>query len=416
MRTLGRRWRWLSPLAQRYVEAFAGRPRPRRREVVEFLLRDEGFKQARERYPRELRVAEWLPEPQRMQPVPSAQAWKVPAIDSANKLADWLCLTPGELEWFANLKGFGTRGCNAGDERLSHYRYRLLAKKFGSIRLIEAPKERLKELQRKILADILEAIPAHPCVHGFLKGRSILTFAAPHVGQRIVLRMDLQDFFPTFGRARIQAFFRTAGYPESVAAVLGGICTHTTPQRLWRSSEKGIESTLLRAARDLYCRPHLPQGAPTSPALANLCAWRMDCRLNGLAQSCGAVYTRYADDLAFSGGQAFEKCVTRFATQAAAIVMEEGFSVHHRKTRVMRQGVRQYLAGLVTNEKVNVVRGDFERLKAILTNCVRHGPESQNREGHPSFRLHLAGRVGFVEMVNPGKGMRLRRIFEQIQW
>jgi hypothetical protein len=108
--------------------------------------------------------------------------------------------------------------------------------------------------------------------------------------------------------------------------------------------------------------------------------------------------------------------VERFALRAAAILMEEGFQVHHRKTRVMRRGVRQYLAGIVTNERLNVVRADFDKLKAILTNCVRHGAESQNREGHPAFQQHLDGRVGFVEMVNPAKGARLRRIFEQIRW
>jgi hypothetical protein len=108
--------------------------------------------------------------------------------------------------------------------------------------------------------------------------------------------------------------------------------------------------------------------------------------------------------------------VERFALRAAAILLEEGFAVHHRKTRLMRQGVRQYLAGLVTNEHINVVRADFDRLKAILTNCVRHGAESQNRDGHPAFRMHLVGRVGFVEMVNPVKGARLRKIFERIEW
>jgi hypothetical protein len=82
----------------------------------------------------------------------------------------------------------------------------------------------------------------------------------------------------------------------------------------------------------------------------------------------------------------------------------------------MRQGVRQYLAGVVINEHINGVRVDFDRLKAILTNCVRHGAESQNREGHASFRAHLLGRVGFVEMLNPAKAVRLRRIFDQIQW
>jgi RNA-directed DNA polymerase len=142
----------------------------------------------------------------------------------------------------------------------------------------------------------------------------------------------------------------------------------------------------------------------------------MDCRLAGLAKSVGAVYTRYADDLAFSGDADFERWVDRFSTHVAAILIEEGFTVHYRKTRVMRQGVRQHLAGVVTNQHMNVMRCDFDRLKATLTNCVRLGPESQNRNAHSDFRSHLHGRVGFVEMINPDKGERLRTIFQQIQW
>jgi hypothetical protein len=164
----------------------------------------------------------------------------------------------------------------------------------------------------------------------------------------------------------------------------------------------------------LYARPHLPQGAPTSPALANLCTYRLDCRLAGLAKAAGAKYTRYADDLAFSGSDAFEAGVKRFATHVAAILQEEGFEAHHRKTRIMRQGIRQRLAGIVANHHPNIIRKDFDRLKAILTNCVRSGPEMQNRNAHSDFRSHLEGRISFVEMINPKKGKRLRKIFEQI--
>jgi RNA-directed DNA polymerase len=169
-------------------------------------------------------------------------------------------------------------------------------------------------------------------------------------------------------------------------------------------------------ARVLYCRPHLPQGAPTSPALANLCTYRADCRLSGLARSVGAQYTRYADDLAFSGDRGFERGIERFSTHVAAILIEEGFHVHHRKTRVMRQGVRQHLAGVVVNRHLNIMGNDFDRLKATLTNCIRLGPEGQNRDTHANFRSHLEGRINFVEMINPIKGNRLRRIFEQIEW
>jgi hypothetical protein len=166
----------------------------------------------------------------------------------------------------------------------------------------------------------------------------------------------------------------------------------------------------------MYGRPHLPQGAPSSPALANLCAYHADCRLLGLADSVGAQYTRYADDIAFSGNEDFARCAERFMLRAAAILAEEGFTVHHRKTRIMRHSVRQQLAGLVVNERMNLRRADFDELKAILTNCVRLGPASQNRQAHPHFRRHLEGRVAFVAEIHPAKGLKLARLLDQIKW
>jgi RNA-directed DNA polymerase len=400
-RTLGRKWRWLRPLARRYVEAVSGETRPRRREVIEFFLHDPGFRRAWSRYFDELSIARWLAEPQQMQPVAAAAAWDVPVIESVGALADWLNITADELLWFADLKSLAYK---IKRPRLAHYHYRVLTKKSGAIRLIEAPKPRLKELQRQILARILDKIPPHPSAHGFVPGRSVKTFIAPHQSQRVVLKMDLQDFFPSITGVRIQTVFRMLGYPESVADLLGGICTNAVPRRL------------VQNASILHMRPHLPQGAPTSPALANVCAYRVDCRLSGLAHAAGAQYTRYADDLAFSGGDEFERSVERFSTHVAAIVVEEEFNVNHRKTRIMRQGVRQRLAGLVANDHANVPRTDFDRLKATLTNCARLGPESQNRAAHPHFRAHLEGRVGWVESINPAKGRRLRALFNQIRF
>ena len=408
----GRRWRWLRPLANRYLTMLGDQARPRHRQVVAFLRKDEHFQDVLRRYSSELRIETCLHAPHRMRPVRAASAWNLPAIETVGELAHWFRLTPSELEWFADLKYLAA----SGKSRFGHYHYRLLAKKSGSIRLIESPKDHLKLLQRQILTEILYSIPVHDAVHGFVPGRSIRTFVAPHVGKPMVLRMDLQDFFPSISRARVQAAFRTAGYPEHVADLLGGICSTSAPVCIWSEQQSNVAPESLSAARALYRQPHLPQGAPTSPALANLCAYRVDCRLQGLARAANAKYTRYADDLAFSGDGNFASQSERFATHVAAILLEEGFSVHHRKTRIMRQGVRQHLAGLVTNQRINVVREDFDLLKAILHNCIKHGPARQNRNSHPSFRAHLAGRVGFVESINPAKGKRLRAIFERISW
>lgn len=414
--TLGRKWRWVRPMVRRYVARFGNAVRPRRRTVVHFLKTDEGLARALRVHHKEIRVAAWLTPTTTMQAHRAARKWQVPAIETVGALAEWLRVTPSDLEWFADLRRMIACREDGFEGPLAHYHYRILAKPGGDVRLIEAPKRRLKEMQRRILKEILEKIPVHPAVHGFRSGRSIKSFAAPHAGQRVVVKMDLRDFFPSISAPRVQAMFRTAGYPERVANLLGGLCTNAVPRSLWTKKAAEIDPLRLAEARQLYAWPHLPQGAPTSPALANICAYRVDCRLTGLAETSGAVYTRYADDLAFSGGAEFERGAERFAIHAAAILLEEGFAVHHRKTRIMRQGVRQYLAGIVTNKHLNVVRRDYDLLKATLTNCVRHGWESQNLEGCEDFKAHLAGRVSFVEMVNAKRGTRLRELLERIAW
>ncbi len=283
-----------------------------------------------------------------------------------------------------------------------------MAKRGGRARLIEMPKARLKAIQRRLLRDILDRIPPHEAAHGFRRGRSVLTYASPHTRQRIVLRFDLRDFFPSVRAARIHALYRTAGYPAPVARLLTGLSTNVGPSEVY-------DAVPWRTAQ-VYAAPHLPQGAPTSPALANLCAYRFDCRLFALAESLSARYTRYADDLAFSGGEELERGARRFQVLVCRVALEEGFEVHTRKSRFMRRAVRQQLAGVVVNERPNVKRADYDELKAILCNCARHGSAAQNRTGHPDFRAHLLGRIAYVGLLNPTRGAKLRRWFDRIAW
>jgi hypothetical protein len=350
--------------------------------------------------------------PRRPKMVPTA--WPVPPLPTTAALAAWLSLTPGELDWFADCQG---RAVRAPAGPLRHYTYQWLAGRGGKRRLLEMPKRRLKEIQRCILHEILDRVNPHAAVHGFRRGRSVATYAAPHAGRRIVIRFDLRSFFPSVRASRVHALFRTAGYPPDVARALTGLCTNRVPEDVWQllpAEERA--RTDRHTNRLLYRAAHLPQGAPTSPALANLCAHRLDCRLDALARSLNAVYTRYADDLAFSGGEELERGVRRFQVLVCRVALEEGFTLQTRKSRFMRQGVRQQLAGVVVNVHPNVRRDEYDRLKAILTNCVRHGPASQNRDGHADFRGHLAGRIAYVTMLNPARGGRLRALFEQIQW
>jgi len=342
---------------------------------------------------------------------PAAKSWPLPSITTAVQLAAWLGVTPAQLDWFADRRGLTVRQAST---KLRHYVYRWQPRRRGRFRLLESPKSKLKAVQRKILHELLDHIPAHAGVHGFRAGRSVLSYAAPHVGQRMVLRFDLRDFFPTVRPARVHALFRTAGYPHEVARLLTGLCTSRIPLDVWEQRPEPRDGDAKLG--ELLRSRHLPQGAPTSPALANLCAHRLDARLAGLARAAGAAYTRYADDLAFSGGELLERSARRFQVAVAVIAAEEGFDLHFQKSRFMRQGVCQQLAGIVVNERPNIRRATYDELKAILTNCVRHGPDTQNRAGHADFRGHLRGRIAFVQMINPVRGTKLRELYERIQW
>ena len=124
-------------------------------------------------------------------------------------------------------------------------------------------------MQRRILGGILARIPPHAAAHGFVRGRGVLCAARPHAGQDCVLRVDVQDFFASFRRARVVRVFLTAGYPERVAALLADLCTTATPQAVVAELTKEHGTHAEPLAAKLRSR-HLPQGAPTSPALANL--------------------------------------------------------------------------------------------------------------------------------------------------
>ena len=408
--TFGRKWRWVRSLARRFANEFTGKTRPRFRDTLGFLAQDELLARALKRHDKSIQIVQRVAGFHQMQPVAAAADWDVPRLSSVAELAAWLRMTPTEVEWFADLKHLQRKSLTA--EELRNYHYRMEPKRSGGIRLIEAPKQRLKTIHRQILSEILDRIPPHAAAHGFVRGRNIKTFAERHTGQQILLRLDLQDFFPSIRRARVQAIFRTLGYPEPVADLLGGIVTTRTPRSVFRP----VNHTNIAEMRALYEQSHLPQGAPTSPALANACCYRLDCRLQGLASAAGVEYTRYADDLAFSGDTNFARNIQRFAAHVAAIVLEEGFAVNFRKTRTMRRSQQQHLASLVVNERVNVNRTDFDRLKATITNCIRNGPAAENRDLRSDFQAHLAGRIEFVRSINDRRGMQLRKLFDQITW
>ena len=333
----------------------------------------------------------------------------LPELATWADVGAWLNLSDREMAWFADARSQQARVTQA---KLHHYHYFWVPKRSGGLRLIEAPKARLKDIQRKIVHEILNRVPPHACAHGFSRGRSTKTFVAPHVGQDAVLRLDLQDFFHSVPTARVGALFRRLGYPKSVAWLLQGLCTNSVSAPLAGSP---FQELSWQQRKRLQSK-HLAQGAPTSAPLANLCAWRLDCRLQGLAKHFGFRYTRYADDIALSGPYKLANIAGFIEALVGSIALDEGHGLNHRKTRLRLNSQRQSLAGIVVNEKPNCSREDWDALKATLHNCRRHGPKSQNIDEHADFKAHLRGRVAYMSWLNPSRGVKLKQLWDEIDW
>lgn len=283
-------------------------------------------------------------------------------MDTAQELSDLLDTPANELRRLA----FGP----------NRYRQFTIPKRRGGVRLISAPHADLAAVQRRVLQLVLCAVPASAQAHGFVPGRSIVTAAGPHVRRAVVLNVDIHDFFPSITEGMVRAAFRLLGHGQEAAKLLACLCTEP--------------------CGDGRC---LPQGACTSPVLSNAVCARLDRKLAALSAARGFVYTRYADDLSFSGGswQAAQRLF--FAVRRA--LRAAGFEPHPKKVRFMSRGGRQRVTGLAVNDKPSVPRAERRRLRAILHNVSRHGLVSENWEGHDDFAAHLRGKVAFVTMADP---------------
>ena len=311
----------------------------------------------------------------------------LPLMHNPEDVATFLGLSLGQLRWLT----FHRRGAT-----LVHYHRFDIPKKTGGRRLISAPKPTLAAAQQKILATILKPLSPEPEAHGFVTGHSIVSNASPHVGKQVVINMDLADFFPSITFRRVRGLFAKLGYSGSVATVLALLCTE--PPRLATEHDGKLYHVALGERV-------LPQGACTSPAVTNLICRRLDRRLAGLANKHGFSYTRYADDLTFSG--ALPRAAGRLLRSVRAIVVDEGLEENAAKTRVMRRNRRQEVTGVAVNDKLSISRRERRELRAILHNAAKNGLAAQNRRDHPDFAAYLRGRVAFLCMVDPARAPAL---------
>jgi hypothetical protein len=258
----------------------------------------------------------------------------------------------------------------------------------GGTRKIAAPRKPLRTVQRAILDKILSKVPLHDACHGFVVDRSTVTNAKPHEGAALVLKLDLKDFFPTVHYRRVRGLFTLLGYSDPVARVLASLTTYRP-----------------KLGNTVIWPGVLPQGAPTSPALANIACRRLDTRLANLASKYGAHYTRYADDLTFSFATMPEVKLGRFLWFVDAICEQEGFIERPDKRRILRNKHQQRVTGIVVNQGIHVPRADRKRFRAILHNCAKHGVASQAlKSGRTDFEAYLAGYAAYVHMVEPALG------------
>lgn len=252
-----------------------------------------------------------------------------------------------------------------------------IPKRNGGERTITAPDRRLKAVQRAILDQLLARLPLHHAARGFVKGLSIVDNAKPHVQQTLVANMDVQDFFPTTRFSLIRRAcleLRQVGLSERACMLIAEICSY---------------------------QGALPIGAPTSPALANIILRPLDRALTAAAQRRDVQYTRYADDLSFSGERA-----ASLLPFARRLLSGYGYAVDERKTNLFRSGRRQVVTGLVVNERPNVARPLRRRLRAAVHQ--RADGKSPRWDGRNISDNQLLGLLAFLAQTQPDEARALR--------
>ena len=258
-----------------------------------------------------------------------------------------------------------------------HYQEFWMRKRSGGYRMISAPDKDLQAIQSTIYSRILSSVTiVHPAAVGFRCGRSVVDNAAPHLGKRYVLKMDIHDFFGSIRSPRVRQTFKKIGYPENVSKVLGALCC---------------------------LHRHLPQGAPTSPALSNIVGYEMDRKLAALAAEYGVTYTRYADDLTFSG-DVFPK--EQIIPQVKRIIRDEKFEPNHKKTHFMNQSSRKIITGVsvASGVKLTIPKSKKREIRKNVYFILTKGlAEHQRRIGShdPAYLKRLIGMLCYWRAIEP---------------
>lgn len=299
--------------------------------------------------------------------------------------------------------------------RINYYKRFKLKKKRGGFRVIQTPNDELKYLQRWILKNILEKIPSHDSCKGFDKDTSIKQNADTHLKSEALLKLDLLRFYDSINERRVYGIFKSIGYHPNLAVSLAKLCT-IIPDEMFISSFKNKENEL----KEYIISKNegiLAQGSPTSPKLSNLITINLDKRLTGLANKNGLKYSRYADDLTFSGNfkqlQKIKKVIYR-------IIKEESLFANHSKTKFVKLGGKFLVTGLnVQNDNSTVPKKKKKEIEHHLFHCKENGVENHLKTAkinNRNFKDWLYGNICFVFSIEEKKGIEYFKKFEDIQW
>lgn len=262
----------------------------------------------------------------------------------------------------------------------NHYREFKIKKRSGGFRAITAPYPALLEMQYWIYNNILKTIPINSSAHGFAIKKSIITNSKIHAGQLQLLKIDLTDFFPSIKLNRIIYVFKELGYPNIVAFYLASMCSY-------------VKS--------------LPQGAPTSPVLSNIITRKLDKRLIKLSKRYKLRYTRYADDLTFSG-DSVPAVLIQYITN---IIGDEGFTVNNSKTRLYQKRSKRIVTGVSVIDSVIKLPRDYKRkLKQELHYIFKYGLEShisKKKIRKANYLYSIIGKVNFWLSIEPNNKFAL---------
>jgi retron-type reverse transcriptase len=288
----------------------------------------------------------------------------------------------------------------------THYAYFEIPKRSGGKRQLAAPMPKLAAAQQWVLENVLNKLPTESEAHGFIKGRSTLSNALPHLKRDLVINLDLSNFFPTITFPRVRGFFTKLGYSPAVATIFALLCTESPRRQVEYEGRRYWVSVGPRA---------LPQGACTSPAISNQVSRKLDRRLRGMCHKRGWVYTRYADDLTFSAPTGKREEIAFLQATVRHVVQEEGFALNPKKGRVQRSAGRQTVTGIVVNQKPGLPRDEVRRLRAILHQAKKTGLEAQNRNHVPHFEAWLRGKLAYLHMVDPKKAEPLQKQLDALK-